>query len=81
MISLHLGISLVPSTLGLAWSSGPFVVLRQQPEEESLNLQCTKNNLPKQHKYQTQRRVHEKQRLMRFGLDAYVLGAMKERFN
>jgi len=34
----------------------PGVVLRQQPEEESLNLPSTKNKFPKQHKYQNQRK-------------------------
>ena len=56
-------------------------MLRQQPEEKSLNLQCTKNKLPNTAQITTSEKEHEKQRLTRFGLDAYVLGAMKERFN
>ena len=58
----------------------PLVVRRQQPEEEALDFQCTKNKLTKTAQITNSEKKHEKQRLTRFGLDAYVLGAMKERF-
>ena len=51
--------------------------LRQQPDEDPLNLPSTKNNL-KQHKNKHQRKHTRKQNnLMRFGLNAYVPGAIK----
>ena len=38
-----------------------------------------KEQSPKQHKYQTQRKAHENNDLTRYGLNVYVLGAIKER--
>ena len=49
------------------------------PTEESLNLPSTKNKFPKQHKCHKPEKAHENNNLTRFGLNAYVLGAMKER--
>jgi len=54
------------------------IVLQQQPEEKSMNLQRTKNKLPNTAQITNSEKEHKKQRLTRFGLDAYVLGVMKE---
>ena len=51
--------------------------LRQQPDEESLNLPSKKNN-PKRAQNQTpEKRTPANNKLTRFGLNAYVLGAIK----
>ena len=49
-------------------------------EDPSLNLPRTKNN-PKQHKNKHQEKAHANNDLTRFGLNAYVPGAIKREIN
>ena len=46
-----------------------------------MNLPSTKNNLQTSTNITKPEKAHENNNLTRFGLNAYVLGAMKERFN
>ena len=48
-------------------------------QRNPLNLPSTKNNLQKPAQIKQSRESTRKSNLTRFGLDAYVLGAMKER--
>ena len=53
-------------------------VYDNNPIEDPLNLPRTKNN-PKQHKKQSPEKEHtQTNNLTRFGLNAYVLGAIRE---